>query len=52
MAVRILNGTNPSKIPSTTVQTVELVINKKQLENDLGIVIPTSLLERADEILD
>ena len=52
MAVRILNGTNPGDIPATTVQTFELVINKAQLENDLGITIPTSLLESADEILE
>jgi putative ABC transport system substrate-binding protein len=52
MAVRILNGELPRNIPATTVQTVELIINKKQLEEDLGITVPTSLLERADQILE
>lgn len=52
MAVQILKGALPASIPCTTVQTMELVINKKQLENDLGIVIPPSLIQRADEILD
>lgn len=52
MAVLILNGTAPSAIPCTTVQTVELVINKAQLEDDLGIVIPATLLAKADELLE
>ncbi|MDD4212529.1 MAG: ABC transporter substrate-binding protein [Bacilli bacterium] len=52
MAVRILNGTAPKDIPSTTVQTFELVINKAQLEDDLGLTIPTTLLESADELIE
>lgn len=52
MAVRILNGELPSAIPSTTVQTVELVINKKQLEDVLGLTIPLTLIQRADQILE
>jgi putative ABC transport system substrate-binding protein len=52
MAVQILNGAHPSTIPSTTVQTFDLVINQSQLEDDLGMTIPASLLESADELLN
>lgn len=52
MAIKIIEGTLPKDIPSTTVQTVELVINKKQLEQDLNLIVPESLLERADIILE
>lgn len=52
MAVDILNGKDPSDIPVTMVSVINLVINKKQLETVLELVIPEELLLNADEVIE
>lgn len=52
MAVEILNGNKkPKDIPSRGLTEYRLVINKKELEA-IGITIPQSILDRADEVYD
>lgn len=52
MAVKILrDNVNPKDIPSTGLSEFDLVINKKELD-EIGIVIPQSLLDRADRIIE
>jgi ABC-type uncharacterized transport system substrate-binding protein len=52
MAVRIIKGDNPADIAVTMVSVVDLVINKKQLEEVLGLVVPEILLLNASEVLE
>jgi putative ABC transport system substrate-binding protein len=47
---RILRGAKPSELPVIQPSRYELVINMKTAKT-LGLTIPTSVLQRADEIL-
>jgi putative tryptophan/tyrosine transport system substrate-binding protein len=49
--VRILAGTKPSDLPIYLESQYELLINLK-VATSLGLTIPTSLLVRADEVIE
>jgi putative tryptophan/tyrosine transport system substrate-binding protein len=49
--VRILTGAKPSDLPIYLESNYELLINLK-VAMSLGLTIPTSLLVRADEVIE
>jgi len=48
---RVLNGEKPAELPVMLSAKFELVVNSKTAQS-LGIVIPTAVIARADEVIE
>ncbi|UCD27344.1 MAG: hypothetical protein JSV03_09445, partial [Planctomycetota bacterium] len=51
LAARVMRGESPAHIPFTNVKTTRLVVNLARAR-ELGIAIPESIINRADEVIE
>ncbi|WP_054950494.1 ABC transporter substrate-binding protein [Numidum massiliense] len=51
MALKILKGEDPAKMPVETLEAIELKINKGAAER-MGVKLPEELLKKADQVFD
>jgi|SRR5690625_873318 len=52
IVARVLNGENPKNISVETIKDVELIINLKQLKEELKIEVSNDLIEEAETIIE
>ena len=48
---KVVRGTNPAELPIEQPTRFELTVNRK-VANELGITIPSSVLVRADRVIE